>query len=64
MPRKKKILRNDLGIPEYEIESLVRILLPIMQEYLVSEEGKRTYAQWKARKKDGAKSAADKETAD
>lgn len=48
MPRKKKIPRNDLGIPEYEMESLARILLPIMQEYLASEERKRDYAEWKA----------------
>ena len=54
MPRKKKIPRNDLGIPEYEMESLARILLPIMQEYLASEEGKRDYAEWKTRKKQGA----------
>ena len=54
MPRKKKIPRNDLGIPEYEMESLARILLPIMREYLASEEGKRDYAEWKARKKQGA----------
>lgn len=26
MPRKKKIPRNDLGIPEYEMESLARML--------------------------------------
>ena len=64
MPRKKKIPRNDLGIPEYEMESLARILLPIMQEYLASEEGKRDYAEWKARKKDSAKSTINKETAE
>ncbi len=62
MPRKKKIPRNDLGIPEYEMESLARILLPIMQEYLASEEGKRDYAEWKARKKDSAQNATNKET--
>ncbi len=64
MPRKKKIPRNDLGIPEYEMESLARILLPIMQEYLASEEGKRDYAEWKARKKDGVKNTTNKETAE
>jgi len=64
MPRKKKIPRNDLGIPEYEMESLARILLPIMQEYLASEEGKRDYAECKARKKDGVKSTTNKETAE
>ena len=42
MPRKEKIPRNDLGIPEYEMESLARILLPIMREYLASEEGNET----------------------
>ncbi len=62
MPRKKKIPRNDLGIPEYEMESLARILLPIMQEYLASDEGKRDYAEWKVRKKDGAQNAKNKET--
>lgn len=61
MPRKKKIPRNDLGIPEYEMESLARILLPIMQEYLASEEGKRDYAEWKSRKKDGEHNATEKE---
>ena len=61
MPRKKKIPRNDLGIPEYEMESLARILLPIMQTYLASEEGKRDYAEWLARKKNGADSTIKKE---
>ena len=61
MPRKKKIPRNDLGIPEYEMESLARILLPIMQEYLASEEGKRDYAEWQTRKKNGADSTTNKE---
>ena len=64
MPRKKKIPRNDLGIPEYEMESLARILLPIMQEYLASEEGKRDYAEWKTRKENGADGSANKETAE
>lgn len=62
MPRKKKIPRNDLGIPEYEMESLARILLPIVQTYLASEEGKRDYAEWKERKHDSVHNATDKET--
>ena len=62
MPRKKKIPRNDLGIPEYEMESLARILLPVIQEYLASEEGKRDYAEWQACKKDSAQSTPNKET--
>lgn len=50
MPRRKKIPRNKLGIPEYQMESFARALLPIVQEYLASEQGKRDYAEWKANK--------------
>ena len=64
MQRKKKIPRNDLGIPEYEMESLARIQLLIMHEYLASEKGKRDYAEWKARKRDSAQSTTNKETAE
>ena len=54
MPRKKKIPRNDLGIPEYEMESLARMLLPILKKYIDSEEGKRDWQEWQARMKNGA----------
>lgn len=54
MPRKKKIPRNDLGIPEYEMESLARMLLPILKKYIDSEEGKRDWQEWQAQTKDGA----------
>ena len=54
MPRKKKIPRNDLGIPEYEMESLARMLLPILKKYIDSEEGKRDWREWQARMKDVA----------
>ena len=50
MPRRKKIPRNKLGIPEYQMESLARALLPIVQEYLTSDQGKQDYAEWKANK--------------
>lgn len=42
----------------------LRILLPIMQEYLASKEGKRDYAEWKKRKKDSTQNAKNKETAE
>ena len=54
MPRKKKIPRNDLGIPEYEMESLARMLLPILKKYIDSEEGKRDWQEWQTRMNDGA----------
>lgn len=61
MPRKKKIPRNDLGIPEYEMESLARMLLPVLKKYLDSEEGKRDWQQWQARKKNGGDITNNKE---
>lgn len=51
MPRKKKIPRNDLGIPEYEMDSLARVLLPILRKYLASEEGRRDWQEWQSKKK-------------
>ena len=50
MSRARKIPKNDLGIPENQMESLARILLPILKEYLESEEGRNDYEEWKAQK--------------
>ena len=44
---KKKIHKPDIiPIPEYQMESLARVLLPIMREYLLSEQGQKDYAEW------------------
>ena len=45
MPRKKQP-KTDFDIPEYQLESLARVLLPILQEYLSSEQGQKDYAEW------------------
>ena len=37
-------------IPEYVFESLARSLLPVIQEYYESEDGKKALADWKAKK--------------
>ena len=37
-------------IPEYVFESLARSLLPVIQKYYESEDGKKVFAEWKARK--------------
>ena len=37
-------------IPEYVFESLARSLLPVIQKYYESEDGKRTFDEWKAKK--------------
>lgn len=39
-----------MDIPEYQLESLVRVLLPMMQEYLASEEGQKDYEEWQKSK--------------
>ena len=46
MPTKKQQPTTDFDIPEYQLESLARVLLPIMQEYLSSEQGQKDYAEW------------------
>lgn len=48
MPRKKK---NTTGIPDYEIESLARALLPAIQKLFESEEGQKAFKEWQAERK-------------
>ena len=45
MSRRKK---NTTGIPDFEIDSLARALLPAIQAYFETEEGKREFAVWQA----------------
>ena len=35
-------------IPDYELEAIARCLLPDMQSYFESDEGKRAFAEWQA----------------
>ena len=37
-------------IPDYVFESLARSLLPVIQEYYESEDGKKAFADWKAKR--------------
>ena len=37
-------------IPEYVFESLARSLLPVIQKYYESEDGKKAFVEWKANK--------------
>ncbi|MCQ2443815.1 MAG: hypothetical protein MJ077_12030 [Oscillospiraceae bacterium] len=48
-------VKND--IPDYAIERMARCLLPMIQEYYESEEGKRELAKWEHRKEDTQKNA-------
>ena len=45
MSRRKK---NNTGIPDFEIDSLARALLPAIQAYFETEEGQREFATWQA----------------
>lgn len=48
MARKKQQIQTDFDIPDYQIESLARVLLPQIREYLLSEQGQKDYAEWSA----------------
>ena len=41
-----------MKIPQYEVESLARCLLPEMQRYFESEEGKQEFEKWKKEQKE------------
>ena len=40
---------DEAEIPEYVFESLARSLLPVIQKYYESEDGKKAFAKWKAK---------------
>ena len=46
MGRRKKLINNS-GIPQHEIETNARILLPDILAFYESEEGQREFAEWK-----------------
>lgn len=46
MPKRKKQPGTRSDISDIELKSLARVLLPIMQEYLSSEQGQKDYAEW------------------
>ena len=53
MNAEKANIQNSMDaaeIPEYVFESLARSLLPVIQKYYESEDGKKVFAKWKAKK--------------
>ncbi len=40
---------NTSEIPKYVYESLARSLLPVIQKYFETEEGKKTFEEWQAK---------------
>ncbi len=53
MAKKNSNDLNDIDsaeVPEFVYESLARSLLPLIQKCYESDEGKRAFAEWKAKK--------------
>ncbi len=53
MNAEKANIQNSMDaaeIPEYVFESLARSLLPVIQKYYESADGKKVFAEWKAKK--------------
>lgn len=46
MPKSKQQASTKCDIPDSQLKSLARVLLPIMREYLSSEQGQKDYAEW------------------
>ena len=46
---KKKHNDYGTGIPKHEMEAFARILLPEIQKFFESEDGKRKFEEWKAK---------------
>ena len=55
---------NSMDIPDERLESLARVFLPIMQEYLSSEQGQKDYAEWMAKKQLNNKNKQEKSRLD
>ena len=54
MHAEKANIQNSMDaaeIPEYVFESQARSLLPVIQKYYESEDGKKVFAEWKAKNK-------------
>ena len=46
MPKSKQQANTKCDIPDSQLKSLARVLLPIMREYLSSEQGQKDFAEW------------------
>ncbi len=51
MSRRKKTI-NNTNIPQHEIESIARCILPDILAYFESEEGQIEFAKWKEEQKE------------
>ena len=42
-----------IEIPEYAYQAMASCLLPIIQKYFETEEGRQAFKEWKAKQEDG-----------
>ena len=49
MSRRKKLI-NETNVPEHQIETIARCLLPDILKFYESEEGQKEFEQWKAKR--------------
>ena len=47
---RRKILINNSGIPQHEIEYIAQCILPDIIAFYESEEGQREFQKWKAQR--------------
>lgn len=47
MAKKQKLQNSGMNIPDEAIERVARAMLPLMQQYFESEEGKLHLEEWK-----------------
>ena len=59
MAKETPVNNGDMEIPEYAYQAMASCLLPIIQRYFETEEGKQAFKEWKAKQQDG-KGASDK----
>lgn len=43
-----------IRLPDFELESLARIILPMVQKFYEADEGKASFEEWYARQKKSA----------
>ena len=51
MNTEKKTDNYKIDIPQCEIEAFARIILPEIQKFFQSDEGKREFEEWKKKKR-------------
>ena len=49
MSRRKKLI-NNTDIPQHQIETIARCIMPDILAFYESEEGQREFAEWKAQR--------------